>query len=98
MDKKVVWTLKATKSFEKILDYLQNNWTDREIENFINSTNSILQLLKSNHVKFRSSGKRPNTHEVLITKHNLLIYRIGKKNIELIMFFDTRSHPKNKRL
>lgn len=97
MDKKIVWTFRATKSFEKILDYLQLNWTDKEIQNLVNSTNSVLNLLKSNRVKFRSSGKRPNEHEVLITKHNLLIYRIGKNHIELIMFFDTRRHPKKKR-
>lgn len=96
MDKKVIiWSLRATKSFERIIDYLKHNWTDKEIEKFIKATNSVLQKLENNQVHFRSSGKR-QVHEVLITKHNLLIYRIHKTEIQLLVFFDTRQHPKKK--
>ncbi|HYG15924.1 MAG TPA: hypothetical protein VEC12_09235 [Bacteroidia bacterium] len=38
-----------------------------------------------------------NTFEVKVTKHNLLIYKEKKDSIELLMFFDTRQHPRKKK-
>jgi hypothetical protein len=44
---------------------------------------------------FRRSTKM-NIHQVLITKHNLLFYRILENKIELLTFFDTRQNPVKK--
>ena len=43
---------------------------------------------------------KQNIHEVLITKHNLLLYQINETElkVELLAFFDTRQHPKKKHL
>jgi len=38
-----------------------------------------------------------NVHEALVTPHNLLIYKIYPKRIDLITFWDTRQNPKKKK-
>ena len=96
MAKKIIWSLKAIASFDKIVIYLEKNWTAREIEKLVSNTQKTLQQIESEAIKFRSSGKK-NIHEVLITKHNLLIYRVKKNQIDLIVFYDTRQDPKKKR-
>ena len=96
MVKKVVWSTRATASFDKIINYLEQNWSEKEIEKFINYTQKIIIQISSTTVTFRSSGKK-NIHEVLVTKHNLLIYRIYHHQIELLVFYDTRQHPKKKK-
>ncbi len=35
MAKEVVWTLKAEETFDEVIDYLENNWGEREIENLV---------------------------------------------------------------
>jgi hypothetical protein len=35
-------------------------------------------------------------YEALITKHNLLLFRIEGNRIELLTFFDTRQNPNKK--
>ncbi|MFM2223981.1 MAG: hypothetical protein RJA07_183 [Bacteroidota bacterium] len=96
---KIVWTPLATETFDHVIDYLENRWTKKEIENFITRTEHIISILKINPYAFRKSLKA-NIHEVLITKHNLLLYQINttKNIVELLTFFDTRQHPQKKKL
>jgi hypothetical protein len=60
-------------------------------------TNELTNLISKNPFLFRRSEKQ-NLHEVLVTKHNLLLYQINEPNqkIEFLAFFDTRQHPKKK--
>ena len=96
MAKEIVWSLKAKSSFDSVINYLEKNWTEREIRNFVQRTHLLLKLIASDKVRFRKSVKK-NFHEVPVTKHNLLLYRINKDRIELILFFDTRQNPKKKK-
>ncbi len=95
MAKEVVWSRQADKKFDHILDYLRRNWSEKEVVSFVQRTYHILELLRHGNIAFRSSAKR-QLREVLITKHNLLIYRESKDRIELITFYDTRQQPKKK--
>jgi len=97
MAKKVIWSTRATASFDKIITYLEKNWTRKEIEKLISNTQKVLQQIESGSVKLKGSGKK-DVHEVLITKHNLLIYRLKRNQIDLLVFYDTRQHPKKKNL
>ena len=92
---KIIWPSKAISSFNKIIDYLEENWTEKQIANFTEKTNEVLHTIGSGKLTFRTSGKK-NVHEVLVTKHNLLIYRIEKDSVELLLFYDTRQNPKKK--
>jgi plasmid stabilization system protein ParE len=96
MAKKIIWSTRATTSFDKIIKYLEKEWTKKEIGKLVSNTQKVLQQIESESIKFRTSGKK-DIHEVLVTKHNLLIYRIKKNRIDLLIFYDTRQHPKKKK-
>ncbi len=42
----IFWTDSAKISFSKIVDYLQKEWTDREVEIFVTRTDEWLSTLK----------------------------------------------------
>lgn len=94
---KVIWSPKAEKTFEGVIEYLQSKWTEKQIQYFVERTDKTVHLLANNPYMFRGSEKE-NLHEVLITKHNLLLYQIVPKvkKVELLSFFDTRQNPKKK--
>lgn len=94
---KIIWSPKAEKTFEGVIEYLQRKWTNKQIQYFVERTDKTVRLLAINPYMFRGSEKE-NLHEVLITKHNLLLYQISskEKKVELLSFFDTRQNPKNK--
>jgi len=95
MGKEIIWSARAIESFNRVIEYLETNWTEKQINSFVEKTEHTLRIIGSGKVKFKSSKKK-NIFEVLVTKHNLLLYRDKKNKVELILFYDTRQHPKKK--
>lgn len=97
MVKEVVWTNKAITTYNKIIDYLAENWEPKVADNFVIKLKKTLSILEKGNIKFRKS-KKNYVFEVLIIKHNLLIYKESNTKIELLQFYDTRQHPKKKKI
>lgn len=93
--KKVIWTQTAIESFKNIQLYLEENWTEREVNNLLDITETIINYISEKPLMFRKTNKK-NVHEALITEHNLLVYKIYSTHISLITFWDTRQNPKRK--
>lgn len=94
---RIIWSPESTDALDRIIVYLQENWYDSDVQNFLVQVNHTLQLIQTNPYLFRYSVSR-NMHEALITKHNLVIYEIDEKKqtINLLTIIDTRSNPKRK--
>lgn len=92
---KISWTPTARRTYFNVLDYLAENWTKREVVNFINEVENLLNQITNNPEMFQASRKKKNVRKALITKHNTLYYRIKprKKELELITFWDNRQNP-----
>ena len=91
----VIWLPQAENDLDEILHYLQQKWGERVFEEFIVKLGRIIKLICEQPTMFRHSSKM-NIHQVLITKHNLLFYRIKENNIEILTLFDTRRDPTTK--
>lgn len=96
MELKIEWTPEEVKSFNRVIGFLEEKWTDREVKNFVEKTQKNIHLLSQGQSKFRLV-KEPDIHELLITKHNLLIYKHTKDKIIILLIFDTRQHPLKKK-
>lgn len=94
---KINWTLRAWKTYEANLKYLQETWAQRELNNFIALTDrQILQLARFPQ-KGRSRSKRhQNIRCVVLHKRVLLIYKYKplKNEIDLLVFWNTWQNPK----
>ncbi len=97
MDFKIIWSPEAQCTFDNIINYLEKNWTEKEIKKFILASDKLIFVLSQNPFLFRKSEKE-NVYEVLIGKQNLLLYQVveSSKKVELLSFWDTRQNPKSK--
>jgi len=95
---KVVWTNKALDTFAQNIAYLQEKWTEKEVNAFSNKVNDILSAIREQPLMYRKSEKLSNVHIGLIVKQVSLVYRVKprKKEIELIAFLDNRQDPKKR--
>ncbi|MEO5572827.1 MAG: type II toxin-antitoxin system RelE/ParE family toxin [Bacteroidia bacterium] len=96
MVKEIRWTTEATDSFNRIIEYLLREWSEREVENFVTAVDKVIEYI-SNHPRMFRKTNRKNVREALVTPHNLLIYKIMPSHIDLLTFWDTRQHPKKKK-
>lgn len=47
----LVWTKRAIQGYDKIVRYLEENWTDKEVRSFIHETGEFFALLSAKQVR-----------------------------------------------
>lgn len=93
----VNWTDRAWKTYEANINYLQQEWTAREITNFVKLVDKkIANLSKQPRIGSIRNKKYPNIRYTLVHKRVALIYKHkpAKKEIDLLVFWNTWQHPR----
>ncbi len=88
------WTPEAAETFEAIVAWLEQRWTEREIAEFIRKTNHTIHLITDYPEMFKISSKR-DIWVANITAQVNLFYKISrpKNTIFLLSFWDNRQNP-----
>lgn len=95
---KTLWTDNALKELEKTIEYLEENWTEKELRNLALNLEETLTLVSQNPNLFQVSDTKKEIRRVIVLSHNTLYYRIGNNQIEIISFFSNRQSPKKRKL
>lgn len=91
----IYWSIEAIDDFEKNLEYLKKEFSEKEIKLFIQKSEDIILKISENPHLFRSTDFK-NVHVVPIIPVITLFYRIVSKNeIELIRFWNNYQNPVN---
>lgn len=90
---KVNWTRNASEDYDRILNYLENEWSSRIAEEFAIECLIKIELLSAMPLLGSISDKNPLVRKFLITKHNYLYYKFQNEEISLLTFADTRQEP-----
>ena len=95
---KVSWSHAARLTYFNVLAYLEEAWTKREIQNFVDEVEKVISQIIADPYMFEASRKKKNVRKGFITKHNTLYYRVKprKKELELITFWDNRQNDKKR--
>jgi hypothetical protein len=93
---KVFWTDIAEKTASDIVKYLLEEWTEKEVNVFLDEVDRVIDAIEIYPKLFKPSTKRKNVHLALISKHTFLVYQVRptKGQIILLLFWDTRQNPK----
>jgi plasmid stabilization system protein ParE len=97
MAKKIVWTKRANTKFNKIIDYLEQDWGPNVTQNFVNKTYDLIDLISDHPDLGTLENPDRKTRGFLLTKHNRLFYRVTDREIILLNFFDSRSGRKRRK-
>lgn len=97
MVKEVVWTIRATKTYWEVIEYLSVEFGDNTVADFVTTVHSKIELISANPWLFRKSHSHKNVFITVIHKRLTLTYRYRplKKRIELLVFWGTRKNSKN---
>jgi plasmid stabilization system protein ParE len=93
---KVLWTKRALGNYFSILDYLSENWTKKEMNQFINRVEMVLKAIQRNPLLFNASTVNKKVRKAFIDKNNSLFYAVNtyEKKIVLLTLYDNRQDPK----
>ncbi|MFV0591418.1 MAG: type II toxin-antitoxin system RelE/ParE family toxin [Draconibacterium sp.] len=92
---KLVWSDEAIQNLKNIIDYLEQNWTKKEIQKFVRLLDKKLQLIASNPFIFAESTYSAGLRRSVVSKHTSIFYRITNQEVRIITLFDNRQNPSN---
>lgn len=90
---KIEWTNHTLSELKTTYDYLEQNWSEKELSKLSNEIERTLSLISQNPQIF-SQTKGKSIRRVVILKYNTLYYRVKEGDrVEILSFFSNRQHP-----
>jgi hypothetical protein len=86
----IVWSETSLETFFKVIDYLFEHWTLKEIQNFEINVDELLEKLSINN-ELCPQSKIFGYRKCIIDTQNALVYSVINNKIFLVTFIDTRS-------
>jgi plasmid stabilization system protein ParE len=91
------WTSRAENKFDKIIEYLLNEWNNEVTEAFIKKVYGFIETLADFPELGTMENKQKKIRGFTIVKQISIFYHIDKHQIVILDFFDNRQSPKKKR-
>jgi len=95
---KILWTDFALKELENTIEYLEENWTEKELRNLAVKLEETLNLISRNPNLFQVSDVKKEIRRAVVLTYNTLYYRILNNDVEIISFFSNRQNPRQRKL
>ena len=94
---KIFWTEHAASELEKTIQYLQTEFSDKEISKLLIKLEETLELISINPKIFPISDKK-GIQKAILLKYNSIYYREINNTVEILSFFSNRQNPKKRKL
>ena len=90
---KVNWSDAAKRSYEKTVDYLEDNWGDEVVEGFRKKMRQAVKAI-SKMPAAAPLSKEMGVRKFVVAKYNVIDYMVLKDEIYIVALVDSRSdHP-----
>ena len=94
--RKIIWNKEAKSDYFENIDYLFENWSEKEVQKFVDEVRNIEYLLKKGNVEFQETNYR-GIRRVVLRKQITLFYKITSiSEVEFLKFWN--NHKDIKRL
>jgi plasmid stabilization system protein ParE len=92
------WSNRALDDLQRIIDYLTENWTPKEVKNFAKRLDRRLILITINPRLFPATKKRKNVRRSVLSRQTVIYYKTTKDTVTVIALFYPRQHPSKLKL
>jgi plasmid stabilization system protein ParE len=90
---KIQWTKRAEKSFDKIVEYIEEEWSEASAKKIVRKTDKLLGQIAENPEMCPAIEGKEKVRKGLVTKQTSVFYKIMDNFIRLITFWDNRRDP-----
>jgi len=88
----VEWSPKSRLDYIENIDYLLEQWTEKEVFSFNESIDYHIKLIKSGRISFTKT-KYKNVFKVIIVRQITLFFAIVDNTIRLLRFWNNYQNP-----
>lgn len=83
------WSEEAVKNLEQILNYLSENWSQKEVDNFKKRFKKQVTLIRQFPQMFPASSYNQKLRKSLLSKQTTIFFEIKDDTIMLVYIFNT---------
>lgn len=94
---KIFWTNHALTELNQTFEYLEENFTQKELQRLSAEIERVLNLITRNPKLFPFS-ENLRVRKAIILELNTMYYRENNDVIEILSFFSNRQNPNKRRL
>ena len=88
------WTPEAARTLKQNLDYLEEEWDEQVINNFLDRVEEVLENIKANPQLYPLHRPKDNVRRCAVHKRVILHYKIvDDMHIHLLTFWNTYQDP-----
>ena len=90
----VVWSLESAKRTDQVIEYLLQEWSEKEAINFLEILHRFEELVSNFPEIYPLSQKKKGYRKAVILKQISIIYSVKRKTILIHTLIDNRQDPK----
>jgi len=91
--RKIILSKRASKRLEKLLDYLEHEWSLKVKNDFIKKLDKSLTQIQKFPDSCQQTSIVKGVHMLVITKQTSIFYLFDSKTITIVTLFDNRMNP-----
>ena len=93
----IYWSKRADSKFDRIIEFIHNEWGETVTKAFVKKVYDFLDILEEFPEIGTLENKERNIRGFVIVRQLTLFYKIQDNKIILLNFFDNRMNPKRKK-
>lgn len=90
MDYKLFWSAESLKNLKDIINYLESEWSEKEVIRFKLKLSNHLDLIIRNPKIFPVSEFQPRLRKAVLIKQTTIYYEIREYEIHIAYLFNNR--------
>lgn len=92
--REIILSRTAAVKLEKLLNYLEAEWSSRVKQNFIQRLDNSIHQIQKYPLGFEKSQIKTDLYRCVVTKQTTLYYKFDSKKVYIVTIFDNRMNPK----
>jgi plasmid stabilization system protein ParE len=87
---KLFWSEESLRNLDDIIDYLETNWTSKEVANFKAKFSKQIDLIHKNPRLFPVSDYNSRLRKAVLSRQTTIYYELIDLNIRLVYLFNSK--------
>jgi plasmid stabilization system protein ParE len=92
--RKIILSKRASKKLDKLLEYLESEWSTKVKNDFIKKLIKSLKQIQKYPNSCKKTDYVKGLHILVVTKQTSIFYKHDKSSIKIVTLFDNRMNPK----
>src|SRR5688572_18546048 len=94
---KITYNITFRKDSIHTANWIENKWGKKAADDFVFLLYGKIQRLAITPLAGRRAQNAKNVRKIVITKYNIVYYRVNRGTITILALFETRLNPKKNR-